>query len=193
MEYDLTRAMAEKEGIDVEKVSQTALAKAEQYTPLKKSLDGTALALGTVTSFGESVTAVNAPLKTLAAQLPLFGTALTSVIDWATNATTIKLTTGETAIPDQQHDALIMNDGLIKFNPADKFMQVNDSTMIAGTNVDGNKKLARAIGGSGGSIDYNKLASAIASAMQHVTVQATVKTDNLFGPTSLNTNKRKFR
>jgi len=70
-------------------------------------------------------------------------------------------------------------------------MQVNDSTMIAGTNVDGNKKLARAISGGGGSIDYNKLASAIASAMQHVTVQATVKPDMLFAASKLN-GKRRF-
>ena len=191
MQYDLTRAMAEKEGIDVDQVSKTALAKAADYENIKNSLNSSAQALGQITSFGESVTAVNTPLGALAAQLPVFGTQLASLITYATTAATVKLTTGETVA----NDALIMNDGLIKFNPADKFMQVNDSTMIAGTNVDGNKKLARAIGGSGGSIDYNKLASAIASAMQHVTVQATttVKTDNLFGPTSLNTNKRKFR
>ena len=187
--YDLTVKMYDGQ-IDVTEAGLTAEKKAAEYTPLKRSLDGTALALGAVTSFGESVAAVNTPIKVLAAQLPLFGTALTAMIDWATAATSIKLTTGKIVA---ENDALVMNDGLIKFNPADKFMQVNDSTMIAGTNQDGNKKLARAIGGGGGSIDYTKLASAIAAAMQHVTVQATVKYDNLFGPTSQNTNKRKFR
>lgn len=38
-----------------------------------------------------------------------------------------------------------VNDGVIKFNDNDKFMKVDDSTMIAGTEVGGNKKLANAI------------------------------------------------
>lgn len=37
-----------------------------------------------------------------------------------------------------------INDGVI-FNPKDKFMKVNDGTMIAGTNVNGNKSLAKAL------------------------------------------------
>ena len=37
-----------------------------------------------------------------------------------------------------------VNDGVV-FNPKDKFMKVNDSTMIAGTNENGNKSLAKAI------------------------------------------------
>lgn len=65
-----------------------------------------------------------------------------------------------------------MNDGVIQFNPADKFMRVNDSTMIAGTNVNGNQALANAItqNTSGGMSDQqiSKLAGAIASAMKHV-------------------------
>lgn len=36
-----------------------------------------------------------------------------------------------------------MNDGVIQFNPRDKFTKVNDATMVAGTNVNGNKDLAR--------------------------------------------------
>ena len=38
-----------------------------------------------------------------------------------------------------------VNDGVV-FNPNDKFMKVNDGTMIAGTNVNGNKDLARVLG-----------------------------------------------
>jgi hypothetical protein len=37
------------------------------------------------------------------------------------------------------------DDAIIKFNPQDKFMSVDDATMIAGTNVNGNKDLAKAI------------------------------------------------
>ena len=41
-----------------------------------------------------------------------------------------------------------MDDGIIKFNPKDKFTKVDDATMIAGTNVNGNKDLAKAITGN---------------------------------------------
>lgn len=42
-----------------------------------------------------------------------------------------------------------LNDGIVKFNPKDKFLKVNDSTMIAGTNAGGNKDLAKAMTGGG--------------------------------------------
>ncbi len=40
-----------------------------------------------------------------------------------------------------------VNDGIVQFNQRDKFMKVNDSTMIAGTNENGNKKLAQTLSG----------------------------------------------
>ena len=41
-------------------------------------------------------------------------------------------------------DTYGVNDGVV-FNPNDKFMKVNDGTMIAGTNENGNKSLAKAL------------------------------------------------
>jgi len=41
-----------------------------------------------------------------------------------------------------------MNDGVVQFNKNDKFTKVNDGTMIAGTNVNGNKDLAKALNGN---------------------------------------------
>lgn len=40
-----------------------------------------------------------------------------------------------------------LNDGIINFNPNDKFMSVGQNAMIAGTNTNGNKKLAEAVSG----------------------------------------------
>lgn len=40
-----------------------------------------------------------------------------------------------------------VQDGIIKFDQKDKFMKVNDSTMVAGTDKNGNKDLANAING----------------------------------------------
>jgi hypothetical protein len=49
-------------------------------------------------------------------------------------------------IGNQMNDGIIskVNDGVM-FNENDKFMKVNDGTMIAGTNVNGNKDLAKAL------------------------------------------------
>jgi hypothetical protein len=44
-----------------------------------------------------------------------------------------------------QDEVASVNDGIIKFNKNDKFTKVNDSTMIAGTNENGNKDLARTL------------------------------------------------
>jgi hypothetical protein len=87
-------------------------------------------------------------------------------------------------------DGIIMNDGLIRFNPRDKFMQVNDSTMIAGTNVDGNRRLARQLSGGGGISDnqISRLAAAIASTLKETlpTVKMSVMSDPLYAANKLN-------
>jgi hypothetical protein len=46
-------------------------------------------------------------------------------------------------------DTYGVNDGIINFNPKDKFMKVNDATMIAGTDAGGNRALAQAMSGNG--------------------------------------------
>ena len=60
-------------------------------------------------------------------------------------------------------DALLVNDGLVNFNPRDQFMQVNDSTMIAGTNVDGNKKVARELHGQGSKMTSGQVSQLVQS------------------------------
>lgn len=181
-------------GIDVGKVRARALAGAKEAEALGQSFTNQAQGLGAVTIFSKTITGLNAPLKTLASNIPILGDAIKKGIDKIDNAVSINLpsaaTTTTTTPATSKNDAVIMNDGIVKFHPADKFMQVNDSTMIAGTNVDGNKKLARAITGGGQSIDYNRLAAAIASAMQHVKVEATVKPDMLFSATKMNDRRR---
>lgn len=185
-----TVAILEKMGgIDVGKVRTTALQGARAAQPLGESFTNMAEGLGAVTIFSKTITGLNTPMAKLASNIPILGDAIGKAITKINKAVSINLPSTGTATTTQG-DALIMNDGIIKFNPADKFMQVNDSTMIAGTNVDGNKKLARAINGGGQSIDYNRLAAAIASAMQHVKVEATVKPDMLFSATKMNDRRR---
>jgi uncharacterized phage-associated protein len=74
------------------------------------------------------------------------------------------------ANPDKYPDDVVsgaataqLDDGLVSFNAKDKFMKLNDSTMIAGTNANGNNNLARSImsmyGGSPGSANSNASAN----------------------------------
>jgi hypothetical protein len=51
---------------------------------------------------------------------------------------------------DKARSLGVVNDGVIQFNQKDKFMKVNDGTMIAGTNENGNKDLAKSLNGGGG-------------------------------------------
>ena len=44
----------------------------------------------------------------------------------------------------------VVHDGIIKFNPNDKFINVDKDTMVAGTNTNGNKELAKNLSSSGG-------------------------------------------
>jgi hypothetical protein len=62
---------------------------------------------------------------------------------------------GKNIADDNQRTSI--NDGIVSFNKNDKFMKVNDSTMIAGTNVNGNKDLAKVLsGGALNGIDSSK-------------------------------------
>jgi hypothetical protein len=48
-----------------------------------------------------------------------------------------------------------LNDGIIQFNNNDKFMNVGSDTMIAGTNVNGNKDLAKSMSGGNSVMKHN--------------------------------------
>lgn len=174
-------------GVDVGLTSKAALAGAKSFEETVKTFSDPATmnAFGSITLFGETMSAITDPLTDLIKKIPLFGTTLSNAIAEIL-ALVPTLDTGTTGGTTSQSDALIMNDGIIKFHQDDKFMRVNDTTMIAGTNVDGNRQLARAItGGSSANINYAKLASAIASAMQNVNL--TVKIDrDIYAPSTLN-------
>ena len=57
---------------------------------------------------------------------------------------------------DKAGDALYgeVNDGIIKFNENDKFINVDKNTMVAGTDKGGNKKLAETISGGSGNVKH---------------------------------------
>ena len=191
----VTQKQMNAKGLTAGKIVTTAsdesLKLAKSYDKLITMFDDPRLAtiLGQAGAVGGALTVLNAPLTQLANKIPGLETAVekltTTIGDLATisiiggTVTGEALATGDKTKKNQ--DALIMNDGVVQFNKADKFMKVSDSTMIAGTNVDGNKKLARAITtGGGASIDYNQMAMAIVSAMKSATFVATVKPDLLF-------------
>jgi len=120
-------------------------------------------------------------LETFAKTIPIVSNAMkalntaieqvTKLVDYSAATSGRTGTSLGSVTTDEEQDAIIMNDGIVKFHPSDKFMQVNDSTMIAGTNVDGNRKLARAITGGA---DTNKMISAIRSALQGMSIHVHV-------------------
>ena len=115
--------------------------------------------------------AIKEAKKALSQTFTIFGVETTSAIKHPAKGHAKTIPTE--AIPRlgstvKKDDALIMNDGVVQFHPSDKFMQVNDSTMIAGTSVDGNKKLARSISG-GSNNNMNKMVAAIQTAISNLT------------------------
>lgn len=172
-------------GVDVGKASATATAGTKAMKPMMTQFSNEAMmsAMGSISNFGETFKALTDPLNDLVAKIPLLGTTISTTITKLTSKlpTLTTGTTGTTAVPTT--DALIMpnrgpilkpapNDVIAAFRPGD----VIDKTLKGG--------------GSG--IDYTKMAAAIAVAMQNVKVQATVKTDNLYGPTKQNTMGKSF-
>jgi hypothetical protein len=178
-------------GVDVGTASAKALdgAKAFETAMTMFSSKETIKAFGEVARFGETVTALTDPMTDLIGVIPGFGATIkdfvNGIVGLVPKLSSATIGTGTTTVTAEQ-DALVMNDGIIKFHQDDKFMRVNDSTMIAGTNVDGNRQLARAIsGGGGGSIDYMKMAQAIAAAMSNVNLVVKMERD-IYAPSTLN-------
>ena len=189
--YDVTRRKMESSnktaGAITEQASVESIILAKSYDKLIQMFDDPRLAtiMGQAANVAGSLKPLSAGLDSLATDIPGLSDATTKLTAATTKLANISILgrTPEVKLENNnsRSDALIMNDGVVQFNKADKFMKVSDSTMIAGTNVDGNKKLARAITtGGGASIDYNQMASAIISAMKSATFVATVKPDLLF-------------
>lgn len=159
-------------------------------------------AVGEVNNFRTTVSALDGVITDMIQQIPIWGNKLsglqkqfsdTALGALGQNLKSMTVNSAEVVnvVDDggKQDDAIIMNDGIVRFNPRDKFMQVNDSTMIAGTNVDGNRRLARKLSG-GGITDQqiSKLAYSIAMSLKQTlpSVKLQVTTDPLFAANKLN-------
>jgi len=191
----LTQKQMDATGKSAGKIVATAstesLTLAKSYDKLITMFNDPRLAtiLGQAGVIGGALTPMSTALNSLTKGIPGLDKASAGLTKAIEDLSTVSIIGGTVTEPqtvlakkgEKRNDALIMNDGVVQFNKADKFMKVSDSTMIAGTNVDGNKKLARAITtGGGASIDYNQMALAIVSAMKSGTFVATVKPDLLF-------------
>jgi hypothetical protein len=161
-------------------------------------------AVGTMSTFRTTVNGLGEVITGMTTSIPIWGNKLSGLGTTITDALATGLGTNLTDMTIESaenvtvpaaggtgtDDGIIMNDGLIRFNPRDKFMQVNDGTMIAGTNVDGNRRLARQLSGGGGISDnqISRLAAAIASTLKETlpTVKMSVMSDPLYAANKLN-------
>jgi hypothetical protein len=176
----LTIQMAEKQGIDVSTVSKDIMAavKSEELTGQMTMFRGSEGALGELTITGQTIDSLAAPLDTLAKQIPLLGTTISKAIKTITDAmpTLATATTTTTTPVTDTNDALIVPDRGPILRPAP-----ND--VIAAFRP--NDVIDRTLKSGGGSIDYNKLAAVLVSAMRSVNL--TVKADrDIYAPTMLN-------
>lgn len=193
---DLTRQIASNTAkmaeINLADTRTATLKAGEQFESFLKQFDGNKgfkKSVGSLSTFSETTRTVADGLTTITSMIPLLGDKITGWINDIKALLPETPTVQATKADTKKDDAIIMNDGVIRFHQDDKFMRVNDSTMIAGTNVNGNRQLARAING-GGSIDYGKMAQAIAMALQNVKVEAKVTQDMLFAATKMNDRRR---
>lgn len=173
-------------GVDVGAASATAMAGTKAFEPMMTQFSSKEMmaSFGAISNFGETFKALTEPLNELVAKIPLLGTTISKTITALTNKLpTLQTGTTGTVPPVNVGDALIIpdrgpilrpapNDVIAAFRPGD----VVDKTLKGG----------------GAGIDYNKMAMAIAAAMQNVKVEATIKTDNLFGATKQNTMGKSF-
>lgn len=137
-------------------------------------------AIGKFSNISQVTDAVVKPFGELAKKIPYIGTQLESMIEKLNKV--VKAI--ETVKTKSVRDTLIIpdrgpvlkpakNDVIAAFRPGD----IIDRTLSSS-------------GGGSAPIDYAKLASAVASAMSNVKVEATVKTDTLYAATKLNGPRR---
>ena len=128
--------------------------------------------VGSSQLMGGAVTVVTTQLKGLGDNIPVFGTALTDAttkLQAFSNAIFRSTpTAGNTSTKKTADDAVMVNDGVIQFHPADKFATVPDgAALLAST---GTGQLASAVdsmtGGKTATVDPNPIARAVAAAVQ---------------------------
>ena len=167
-----------KGGIDFEELRKSTIAGVEPLIKLMKSFDPNQKLFGKIGIQSDTWDALTAPLATLSTSIPLLGDKISGLITAINGIGKIKLPNA-TSVPTT--DALIVpNRGPI-LRPA-----ANDVIAAFRPNDVIHNTLNRSGAPTAAPVDYNQLAMAVASAMKNVKVEATVKSDTLFGETYLN-------
>ena len=109
-------------------------------------------AIGGLSTLGSAITTTSTIVGNFNTAVPLVGAALGTLVTMYNTATATLMgasdklenyvITGTGAIPTQVPDGVMMHDGVVNFNPRDKFTRVNDGMTVAGTNVGGIDRFA---------------------------------------------------
>ena len=109
-------------------------------------------AIGGLSTLGSAITTTSTIVGNFNAAVPLVGAQLKALTDMYKLATdkligaSDKLdnyvVSGNAAIETGANDGVMMHDGVVNFNPRDKFTRVNDGMTVAGTNVGGIDRFA---------------------------------------------------
>jgi len=156
--------------------------------------------LGAMSITGQTLETLTTPIKTVADGLGTFASALSTAIETTTGILP-KFATGDTGTSEAQIKPVGINDALIVPNrgpilrpaPNDVIAAFRPNDVIDRTlnSKSSNSRTTNNMSAPA-AIDYVKLASAIASAMQNIKVEATIKTDNLFAATKQNMMGKSF-
>ncbi len=111
------------------KFEQAMVTNTDSFAKMSKELN---TAVGKQQLLSTSLTAIVGSLDEFAKTMPIIGTRFGDLSAFYTSMTGVTL-----ADFGKKHDAVMMNDGFMQFNPRDKFVRVNDGMTVAGTNVGG--------------------------------------------------------
>jgi hypothetical protein len=170
--------------VDIGKSRESIKSGVAGFDPIIKSFDSMIPSIGKLTTYTETITAIKDPLVALATNIPVLGRVITELDTKISKFLKFNLPTAGTA-PSSVVDG---KDVLIMPDRGPIIRQASNDVIDA---FRPNDVISNTLNSSNGSIDYNKLASAIANAMRSVKVEAVVKTDNLYAANKMN-NARNF-
>jgi hypothetical protein len=176
-----------QEGIITQARTETENAEAAVKAYIKPFMSETnAVVFGQLQSINAAAKAANAPLKTFSSMMPVVGSSVKSAIEATEkfmDTTTGELITtgkegpgsGNVEAKPAADDAVLVNDAMIQFHPADKFATVSDGAALLASTERG--KLDSAVntltGGNSNTavVDPSPIAAAIMSALNNVKLE----------------------
>lgn len=166
-------------GIDMLALRDNTLAGIKPLMDVMKSFDSNRALFGKLGITTDTWDALTEPLADLSRSIPVLGDKISSMITLFNSGKKLDL-------PNAGDGAVKANDAIIVPNRGPIIRPAANDVIAAFRPNDVIHNTLNATTPSTAPIDYNQLAMAVASAIKNIKVEATVKSDTLFGETYLN-------